>query len=361
MIRQLVEKYRDKELTTKIVSAIRELMPNRHVKFVHVCGSHEQTITRFGLRSLLPDNLEVFSGPGCPVCCTPVTEIDEAIELAGQGVLITTFGDMLHVPGTKNSLSGAKTDGADVRIVYSVVDAVEIARRNPEQEVAHIAIGFETTAPSTAAEVFRGPPKNFSLLTCHRLIPPAMEFLLASGETTIDGFICPGHVSTVIGSKPYAPLSERYKVPQVITGFEPVDVLLGIWMLLKQLRDRRHEVEIEYARSVRPEGNVIAQEKMHKVFEVVDKRWRGFPAVPKSAFELKQEFENYDARKKFDVRVIDSMEFAKGCRCGEVLRGVIYPNECPLFGKTCTQEHPIGPCAVTSEGACNVAMKHGKF
>jgi hydrogenase expression/formation protein HypD len=268
---------------------------------------------------------------------------------------------MLRVPGTKDSLAGAKTDGADVRVVYSVADAVEIARRNPRREVVHVAIGFETTAPSTAAELLREPPENFSLLVCHRLIPPAMEFLLASGETAIDGFICPGHVSTVIGSKPYEPLSERYKVPQVIAGFEPVDVLIGIQMLLNQLREGRHEVEIEYTRSVRPEGNPIAQEKMRRVFEVVDKRWRGFPVVPKSAFELRQDFEDYDARKKFGVQVKDSVEFAKGCRCGEVLRGVIYPSECPLFGKACTQDHPVGPCAVTSEGACNVAMKHGKF
>ncbi len=355
---EIHEKYRNKKLATKIVSAIRELMPNKRVKFVHVCGSHEQTIVRFGLRSLLPDNLEVFSGPGCPVCCTPAAEIDEAIELAKRGVLITTFGDMFKVPGTKSSLSSAKTEGADVRIVYGVADAVEIARRNPEREVVHVAIGFETTAPTTAAEVLREPPENFSLLMCHRLIPPAMEFLLASGEAALDGFICPGHVSTIIGSKPYEPLSKRYGVPQVIAGFEPVDVLLGVWMLLKQLRDGRGEVEIEYTRSVRPEGNVVAQEKMREVFEIVDKRWRGFPVIPKSALQLRREFRGYDARARFDVHVESVADFAKGCRCGEVLRGLIHPRECPLFNKACAPEHPLGPCAVTTEGACNIAMKH---
>ncbi|MDI6884018.1 MAG: hydrogenase formation protein HypD [Hadesarchaea archaeon] len=361
IVAELLKKFRDRDLAARILHEIREFAPERRVKFMHVCGSHEVTITRFGLRSLLPEWLEVMSGPGCPVCVTHTAEIDESIELATQGYLVTTFGDMFWVPGTQSSLARAKTDGADVRIVYSVEDAIEVARRNPSREVVHVAIGFETTAPTTASELLRKPPKNFSLLVCHRLIPPAMQFLLESGEVALDGFICPGHVSTIIGSKPYEPLSERYKVPQVIAGFEPIDVLLGIWMLLKQLREGRREVEIEYTRSVRPRGNEIAQEKMREVFEVVDKRWRGLPVIPKSAFELKREFVDYDARKKFGVLVKESVDFAKGCRCGEVLRGVIHPSECPLFGKACTQEHPMGPCAVTSEGACNVAMKFGKF
>ncbi len=345
-------------MATRILREIRALNPNRKVKFMHVCGSHELTITKFGLRSLFPEWLEVISGPGCPVCVTSVAEIDEAIELAKRGHLITTFGDMFQVPGTQTSLAGAKTDGADIRIVYGVADAVETARRNPGREVVHAAVGFETTAPTTAAEVLREPPKNFSLLVCHRLIPPAMEFLLASGEVALDGFICPGHVSTIIGSRPYESLSKRYGVPQVIAGFEPIDVLLGVWMLLKQLRERKGEVEIEYTRSVRPEGNEVAQEKMREVFEIVDKRWRGFPAVPKSALQLRREFKEYGARARFDVHVESVADFAKGCRCGEVLRGLIHPRECPLFNKACTPEHPVGPCAVTTEGACNIAMKH---
>ncbi len=354
----VLEKFRNREIAARILREIRELDPRRKVKFMHVCGSHEVTITKFGLRSLLPDWLEVISGPGCPVCVTSTAEIDEAIELAKCGYLITTFGDMFRVSGTGTSLAGARTDGADVRIVYSVADAVKTARRNPGREVVHAAVGFETTAPTTAAEVLRGPPENFSLLVCHRLIPPAMEFLLASGEVALDGFICPGHVSTIIGSKPYEPLSERYGVPQVIAGFEPIDVLLGIWMLLKQLREGRREVEIGYTRSVRPEGNVVAQEKMAQVFKIVDKKWRGFPTVPKSALELRQEFEGHDVREKFDFQAKGIEDFAKGCRCGEVLRGLIHPSECPLFNKACTPEHPVGPCAVTTEGACNIAMKH---
>lgn len=358
MVSALLEKFRDRGLATRILRKIRELSPNRKVRFMHVCGSHELTITKFGLRSLFPDWLEVISGPGCPVCVTNVAEIDEAIELAKQGHLITTFGDMFQVPGTQTSLAGAKTDGADVRIVYGAADAVETARRNPEREVIHAAVGFETTAPTTASELLREPPENFSLLVCHRLIPPAMEFLLASGDAALDGFICPGHVSTIIGSRPYEPLSKRYRVPQVIAGFEPIDVLLGVWMLLKQLREGKGEVEIEYTRSVRSEGNVVAQEKMREVFKIVDKRWRGFPVIPKSALQLRHEFKEYDARTKFDVHVESMADFAKGCRCGEVLRGLIHPCECPLFNKACTPEHPVGPCAVTTEGACNIAMKH---
>jgi len=352
--------YRDRKTAADIIQEIRKMNPSRRVKLMHVCGSHEVTMTKYGLRSLLPDWLEVISGPGCPVCVTTAAEIDEAVELAKRGLLITTFGDMFRVPGTKSSLSSAKTDGADIRIVYGAADAVEIARRNPKREVVHIAIGFETTAPTTAAEVLREPPENFSLLTCHRLIPPAMEFLLSSGEVALDGFICPGHVSTIIGSKPYEPLSERFKVPQVIAGFEPIDVLLGILMLLKQIREKRHEVEIEYTRSVKREGNTLAQQKMAQVFNIIDKKWRGFPTIPKSAFELKPEFERYDAREKYDIQVGEVTDFAKGCRCGEVLKGLIYPRECPLFGKACTPEHPVGGCMVTTEGACNIAFKYDK-
>lgn len=355
------EMYRDRKTAADVLQEIRKMDPGRKVKLMHVCGSHEVTITKFGLRSLLPDWLEVISGPGCPVCVTTAAEIDEAIELAKRGVLITTFGDMFRVPGTKSSLTSAKTDGADIKIVYGAADAVEIARRNPEREVVHIAIGFETTAPTTAAEVLREPPENFSLLTCHRLIPPAMEFLLSSGEVALNGFICPGHVSTIIGSKPYELLSKRFKVPQVIAGFEPIDVLLGILMLLRQIKDGRHEVEIEYTRSVKREGNVLAQQKMAQVFNAIDKKWRGFPIIPRSALELKPKFKLYDARKKHDIHVKEITDFAQGCRCGEVLRGLIRPSDCPLFNKACAPGHPVGPCAVTTEGACNIAMKHPMF
>jgi len=352
--------FRDREVAAKVVREIRKLNPDRRIKIMHVCGSHEVTVTKYGLRSLLPNWIEVMTGPGCPICVTTSAEIDEAIELAKRGHIVTTFGDLFRVPGTRASLADAKTDGADVRIVYGAADAVDVARRNLEQEVVHVAIGFETTAPAIASELIRKPPPNFSLLVCHRLIPPAMEFLLASGEVALDGFLCPGHVSTIIGSKPYEPISKKYEVPQVIAGFEPIDVLLGIWMLLKQIDDGRHEVEIEYTRSVRPEGNVLAQGKMMQVFEVVDKPWRGFPIIPASAFKLRSEFERFDVDGRFDVHVEGAVDIAKGCRCGEVLRGLVYPHECPLFSKACTPLKPIGPCMVSSEGTCNIAFKYGR-
>jgi len=352
--------FRDRELAAKIIQEIRKLDLGRKIKIMHVCGSHEVTVTKYGLRSLLPDWVEVMAGPGCPICVTTSAEIDEAIELAKRGHIITTFGDLFRVPGTRASLADAKTDGADIRIIYGATDAVEVARRNPGQEVIHVAIGFETTAPAIASELLREPPANFNLLVCHRLIPPAMQFLLASGEVALDGFLCPGHVATITGSKPYEPISEKYKVPQVIAGFEPIDLLLGIWMLLKQIKDGRNEVEIEYTRSVRPEGNVLAQDKIKQVFDVIDKPWRGFPVIPSSAFELLSDFKHFDARKRFDIHVEDAVDIAEGCRCGEVLRGLVYPHECPLFGKVCTPLKPIGPCMVSSEGTCNIAFKYGR-
>ena len=324
--------FRNREVATKIEKEIFRLDPGRRIKIMHVCGSHEVTVRKYGLRSILPDWIEIIAGPGCPVCVTTSAEIDEAIELAKRGHIITTFAS----------------------------DAVDLARRNPEKEVVHVAIGFETTSPTIASEIIRKPPPNISLLVCHRLIPPAMEFLLASGDVALDGFLCPGHVSTIIGSKPYEPISEKYKVPQVVAGFEPIDVLLGVWMLLKQINDGRHEVEIEYTRSVRPEGNVLAQEKMGQVFEVVDKPWRGFPVIPSSALELRSDFKNFDSHERFDIHIEGAVDMPSGCRCGEVLRGLIYPHECPMFGNACTPLKPIGPCMVSSEGTCNIAFNYGR-
>jgi len=321
---------------------------------------HEWTISRFGLRSLLPKGLEVRSGPGCPVCVTSVAEIQAAIDLAlSRKAVLTTYGDMFRVPATKGmSLMKAKAKGADIRIVYSIMDSIKIAERLGV-EVVHFAIGFETTAPTTAIELLKGVPRNFSVIVSHRLIPPAMEHLLKSGDIAIGGFICPGHVSTIIGSEPYEPIAKKYGKPMVIGGFEPLDVLASILMLLEQIRDGRCDVEIEYSRSVRREGNVKAKKAMWEVFEPCDGDWRGIGTIPESKLKLKKEFEEYDALKRFDVEPSIEEEMPKGCRCADVLKGLIYPWECPLYNKACTPINPIGPCAVSIEGACHIAMKHG--
>lgn len=301
------------------------------------------------------------AGPGCPVCVTSVAEIQAAIDLAlSKKVVLTTYGDMFRVPAAKDSsLMRAKAMGADVRIVYSVADSIKIAEKLSDREVVHFAIGFETTAPTTAIELIKGPPKNFSIIVSHRLIPPAMEHLLRSGNVAIGGFICPGHVSTIIGSEPYEPIARRYRRPMVIGGFEPLDVLASILMLLEQIRDRRFDVEIEYSRSVRREGNVKAKKIMWEVFETCDGDWRGIGVIPSSKLRLRKEFEDYDALKRFNIELSAREEMPKGCRCADVLKGIIYPWECPLYNKACTPVNPVGPCAVSIEGACHIAMKHG--
>ena len=266
---------------------------------------------------------------------------------------------MFRVPASKGmSLMKAKAKGADVRIVYSVSDAVKLAKKL-NREVVHFAIGFETTAPTTAVELLKGAPENFSIIVGHRLIPPAMEHLLKSGDIAIGGFICPGHVSTIIGSEPYEPIAKAYKKPMVIGGFEPLDVLASILMLLEQIRDGRCDVEIEYSRSVKREGNIKAKEIMNEVFKPCDGDWRGIGIIQNSKLELKREFEEYDALRKFDIQLSMEEDMPKGCRCADVLKGLIYPWECPLYNKVCTPINPIGPCAVSVEGACHIAMKHG--
>lgn len=350
--------FRDKKIAQKAVERIKEISKNMgNLKFMHVCGTHEDTITKFGIRSLLPKNIEVISGPGCPVCVTTIREIDEAIFLARKGITITTFGDMFMVPGSSGSLADAKAEGNDVRVVYSITDSVKIAK-NSENYIAHIAIGFETTAPSTAVEI-EDAPENFLILSCHRLIPPAMNFLLESGSIKVDGFINPGHVSTVIGIKPYKPISKKYRIPQVIAGFEPLDVLFAILMLLEMVRDDKNEVRNEYSRIVKEEGNPKAIKAINRVFEDCDVKWRGFPVIPESGLKLRKEFSLHDARKRFKIQV-EEHEEQKGCRCGDVLKGLIYPQDCPLFKKICNPKKPIGPCMVSSEGACMIAHKYGQ-
>ncbi len=354
----LLKPFRDEAKAREICSLIEKLSGDRAYRIVHVCGTHEDTITRFGLRSLLPRNVEVRMGPGCPVCTVSPGHIENAITLAEEhGVILTTFGDMVRVPSPRGSLTEARARGADVRVVYGIHDAVRIAEKT-DREVVHFAVGFETTAPTTAAELLAEPPENFSVYVAHLLIPPAMLHLLELGEAPIDGFINPGHVSTIIGVRGYGEIGRRFKVPQVIAGFEPLDVLIAVAMILKQIADGRGEIENEYSRAVRYEGNVKAQRLMDEVFKVVDAAWRGIGVIRSSGLALRREFEEYDASKRFELEASESYEMPEGCRCGEVLRALIYPWECPLFQRACTPETPVGPCMVSREGSCYIAAKY---
>jgi hydrogenase expression/formation protein HypD len=352
-------RFRNPELAQSIASKINVTTPKKgKIKICHVCGTHEWTITHFGLRSLLPENVEVIAGPGCPVCIVPAAEIDEAVELAKQGKVVTCFGDVLRVPGSQSSLLETKAAGADVRIVYAVSDAVEMARREPQKEFVFHAVGFETTAPITALEVLGDLPKNFSFLTSHRLIPPAMELLLGVGDLEINGFIAPGHVSAIIGLKPYELFTRVYRMPTVVAGFEPNDVLMAIYLIVKQVSEGDSKLENEYSRIVKPEGNPKALEMLNKAFKVTAGNWRGIGRLPESAYQLRPEFARFDAREKFGVHIEQGKDILLGCECHLVIIGKIKPNECPMFMKGCTPTKPVGACMVSSEGTCRVWAKN---
>jgi hydrogenase expression/formation protein HypD len=328
----------------EIAKAINRLV-DREYSFMHICGTHEAAIARSGLRSLLPDDLNIVMGPGCPVCITPQGEIDAALDLVEKDCTLATYGDLLRVPGTKGSL---EESGGDIRVVQGVHKAVEIAKKQ-EREVVFISVGFETTAPTVAAAILQEPPENFSILSLHRLVPPAMKWLLEQGEAKLDGFMLPGHVCTIAGYKEY----EQFPVPQVVAGFEPEDILTGLLMLLKQVHESRAEVENAYPRAVCREGNPKAIAMMYRVFEPADVEWRGFPVIPQSGLKLRKDFERYDAEKKFDV-VIRHVDKHTACICDKVLRGIARPTDCKLFGKVCTPRKPVGPCMVSHEGACKI-------
>jgi hydrogenase expression/formation protein HypD len=353
-----IKKFRDPALAKKVAYHIRKLAPHDETRFCHICGTHEWTITHYGLRTFLPKNIDVIAGPGCPVCILPATDIDEAIVLAHKGITITTFGDLIRVPGSDSSLQEAKAAGGDVRIVYAIRDAIQLAEKTPDKEFVFLAVGFETTSPSTAIEVLNKPPENFSFLVSHRLIPPAMELLLGMGDLHIDGFIAAGHVSTIIGLKPYEVFPEAYGMPTVVAGFEPLDVLFAIDMLLQQLKDGEAKLKNEYKRVVEWEGNVKAQKLLEQVFDVVDGRWRGLGKLPKSALVLKKEFADYDARKKYDLKIEKSKDILKGCLCHLVMVGKIKPPECPSYMISCVPQSPKGACMVSNEGTCRIWSKH---
>ena len=346
-------KFRDRNLARLITDKIRELTPPEPVKFCHVCGTHEWTLTHSGLRTLLPKNVSLIAGPGCPVCIVPAREIDEAVWLSLNGMTLVTFGDMYRAPGTERSLADAKASGGEVRVVYSVRDALEMAEKERDREFVFFAIGFETTAPANAIEIPRSP-KNLSFLVSHRLIPPAMELLVKLEDLNIDGFIAPGHVSTIIGMKPYRRFPEHYGMPTVIAGFEPLDMLMAVYMLLRQIRSGRARLENEYTRAVTYEGNIRAQRFISEVFDTVNGGWRGIGEIPSSTLRLKREFSEHDARENYDIKVEKSRDIYPGCRCHLVIIGKITPQECPLFMKTCTPEKPKGACMVSSEGTCRI-------
>ncbi len=354
---------RDKKIANEIVSKIKKMDVN--LKFMHVCGTHQDTFVKNGLDVLFREcSIDIGQGPGCPVCVTTPREIEEMLLLARKGKVVTTFGDMIQVPGEKYSLQSMRTEGYDVQMVYGIEDAVNLAENRKDKDVVFMAVGFETTAPTTASVLIKDLPSNFSILSCHRIIPPALKAILDMGELKIDGFIEPGHVSTIIGLKPYEFISKDYDVPQVIAGFEPLDLMMAVWMLVHQIQRGEAAVENEYVRAVKEDGNVKAQMAINEVFELVDVKWRGFPVIPKSGLKLRDKFEDYDARKKYEDKLQDlnGKEFNEpaGCRCGDVLRGLISSQECPLFGNKCTPSTPVGPCMVRIEGSCSIEYRYAK-
>lgn len=356
-----VDEFRNKEIVKNIAEKIKEL--NISASLMEVCGTHTMAIFQHGLRTLLPKDVALLSGPGCPVCVTPTEDIDKAIEIANlPDITLTTFGDMMKVPGGKSSLSKEKARGRDIRIVYSPMDALSIAKENKNKKVVFFAVGFETTSPAIASvvkEAFNSKIKNFSILNSHKKIPEAIMALLNMGEVEIGGFLCPGHVSTIIGSTPYEFIPRGYGIPCVIAGFEPIDIMHSIYMLLKQIKEKNPKVEIQYKRAVRPIGNLDALKALYEVFEAGDSTWRGLGKIPGSGLKLKPEYREFDAEKAFDIKVEKSIE-NPGCICGEVLRGVKLPADCKLFSKSCTPENPQGPCMVSGEGTCAAYYKYGR-
>lgn len=360
-----IDEFRDPELARHLATEIARLAPNRTLKIMEVCGGHTHTIYKHGIEDILPDTIDMVHGPGCPVCVLPMGRIDDAITIAkSPNVIFTTFGDMMRVPGSKGSLLDARGEGADVRFVYSPLDALKIARQNPNKRVVFFAIGFETTAPSTAVTLLRARSvgiKNFYIFCNHVTIIPAIKAILDSPDLRLDGFLGPGHVSMVIGLRPYQFITHDYKKPVVISGFEPLDIIQSIYMLLKQIADGRIEVENQYGRVVRPEGNIKALEVMAQTMELRPFfEWRGLGFITHSALKLRSEFADWDAELQFEVpgiRVADP----KACQCGEVLKGVIKPWECKIFGTSCTPETPVGTCMVSSEGACAAYYNYGRL
>ena len=360
---KFVDEYRDQKAAEFFRDAIHNIVTKPWV-LMEVCGGQTHAIVKYGIDELLPKEVELVHGPGCPVCVTPLELIDKAILIASRpDVIFCSFGDMLRVPGSEKDLLMVKASGGDVRIVYSPLDAVKIAKDNPDKEVVFFAVGFETTAPANAMAVHQAKElgiRNFSILVSHVLVPPAIEAVMSSPLCRVQAFLAAGHVCTVMGYNEYLPLAEKYKVPIVVTGFEPLDILQGIYMTVKQLEEGRHEVENQYARSVKKEGNRPAQDLVSRVFRVVPRKWRGVGEIPESGLGLTAEYAAYDAETKFDVGDLTVDEPEEGIS-GLVLQGIKKPNECPAFGTRCTPEHPFGATMVSNEGACAAYYRYRRF
>lgn len=347
--------FKDPTLARGLVDSIRALAPEGGATLMEVCGTHTVAIARNGIRGLMPEGVRLASGPGCPVCVTSNYDLDKVIALARvPGVTIATFGDMTRVPGSTSSLLAEQAAGRSVEIVYSPLDALRLAQERPDQEIVFVGVGFETTTPLVAMAIKRAKAmglSNFSVYGAHKNMPGALEAIINDPALKVDALVLPGHVSTIIGVEPYRFLAEKYGIPGVITGFEPVDVLQGIAMIMRQLHEGRAEIEIAYARGVMPEGNPVALAAIDEVFETCTSAWRGLGEIPGSGYRIREEFAEFDAMRRFGPEIEPTVEH-KGCRCGDVLRGVMAPSECPLFRTVCSPENPVGPCMVSSEGSC---------
>ncbi|MFZ3090286.1 MAG: hydrogenase formation protein HypD [Nitrospirota bacterium] len=359
---RFIDEYREGDYTKGLIDNIHSVS-KRKVRLMEVCGTHTVAIFKSGIRDILPPTIRLISGPGCPVCVTPVSDIDRAIAIARQrDVIFTTFGDMMRVPGLQGSLQKKKAEeGLDIRVVYSPLDALRLARENRDKNIAFFSAGFETTTPTIAATIFQAYMdglKNFFILPVNKTVPPAIRALLDTPEIGLDGFICPGHVSVLIGSNAYRFIAEDYKKPAVISGFEPIDILLSIYMLVKQIEAKDARIEIEYKRAVTPEGNKKAMGIMWDVFEPADAEWRGIGVIPESGLKLTKKYKAFDAVEHFGIS-IEEVEDKASCNCGDVLRGLKEPPECGLFGKACTPENPVGPCMVSTEGSCSAYYRFG--
>jgi len=367
-----VDEYRDKKLIDKLAQDIKGITPRGAINFMEVCGTHTQSFFRFGVGKLLPSNIHLISGPGCPVCVSPQGYIDTAIALAKQkNTIIATFGDMLRIPGSESTLEKERAKGAQITVVYSAADSLKIARANSRARVIFLAVGFETTAPTIGLSIIAAGKenlKNLSFFSALKLIPPAMEYLIKDERLNLAGFLCPGHVSAIIGIRPYEFIPKKYRIPCCIAGFEPIDILEALYILLKQVRDNKPSVANQYTRAVRREGNPKAKRIISRVFQTTDSYWRGLGKIPGSGLKIRKESAQFDAAKVFDIKPATSdpacpagrQRPATKCKCGDVLKGLITPVECALFSKICTPDNPIGPCMVSQEGACSAYYRYKK-